>query len=91
MRTSKPITVTLGKQQASLDAKLSSGKYELASEVIRAALRALDREEEAIDAILRAKITKALADPRPGIPAEEVFDRLERKYADRLKASGRGV
>ncbi|WP_367210642.1 type II toxin-antitoxin system ParD family antitoxin [Mesorhizobium sp.] len=43
MRTSKPITVTLGRQQSSVDNRLASGAYDSASEVIRAALRALDR------------------------------------------------
>lgn len=91
MRTSRPITVTLGSQQASLDARLASGEYESASEIIRAALRALEREDEALEAVMRAKIAEALADPRPGIPAEEAFDRLERKYVERTKAPGRGL
>jgi antitoxin ParD1/3/4 len=89
MRKSKPITVTLGNQQAILDAKLASGEYDSASEVVRAGLRALDREQAALDAVMRARIEEALADPRPAIPAEEVFARLERKHAARLKALGR--
>ncbi len=89
MRTSKPITVTLGRQQSSVDARLASGAYESASEVMRAALRALDREEEALAAILRVKVQEALADPRPDVPADDVFDRLERKHAERMKATGR--
>ena len=35
MRKSKPITVTLGKQQGSVDRRLASGLYDSASEVIR--------------------------------------------------------
>ena len=73
MRTSKPISVTLGRQQSSVDARLASGAYESASEVMRAALRALDREEQVITAIMRAKVQEALDDPRPDIPAEDVF------------------
>ena len=76
MRTSKPITVTLGAQHASLEARLKSGGYDSASEVMRAALRALDREEVALDEILRRKIEASLADPRPNVPAEDVFARL---------------
>jgi len=91
MRTSKPITVTLGKQQAILDSRLESGSYGSASEVMRAALRALDREEAALAEIMRLKIQEALDDPRPDIPAEEVFDRLERKHAERAKAAGREI
>lgn len=88
MRTSKPITVTLGPQQTSVDARLASGAYGSASEVLRAALRALDREEEALDAILRARVQEALEDTRPDAAADDVFDRLERKHAARMKANG---
>lgn len=91
MRTSKPVTVTLGKQQASLDARLASGAYESASEVMRAALRALDREDEALNALMKARIQEALNDPRPSIPADEVFERLEHKHAARTKAAARGA
>ncbi|WP_202329544.1 type II toxin-antitoxin system ParD family antitoxin [Mesorhizobium sp. L-8-3] len=49
MRTSKPLTVTLDKQQRSVDERLVTGAYDSASEVIRSALRALDREEKAIN------------------------------------------
>jgi len=86
MRKSKPITVTLGNQQRSVDRRLESGLYESASEVIRAAVRALDREEAAIDEIMRQKIRAALADPRADIPAADVFARLHAYHRDQLKA-----
>lgn len=76
MRTSKPITVTLGKQQASLEAHLAKGSYASASEVLRAGLRALDREDRALDELMRAKIQEALDDPRPSVPADEAFARI---------------
>lgn len=87
MRASKPITVSLGRQQASIDARLERGDYASASEVVRAALRALDREEEALNALYKAKIQEALNDPTPGIPINEVFERLERKHAGGAKAA----
>lgn len=82
MRTSKPITVTLGKQQALLDDRLQSGAYESASEVIRAGLRALDREEAALNEIMRAKIREAIDDLRPDVPAAEVFARLRTRNTE---------
>ncbi|MBB4576247.1 type II toxin-antitoxin system ParD family antitoxin [Rhizobium sp. MC63] len=91
MRSSKPITVTLGSQQKSLDARLQSGAYSSASEVIRAALRALDREEDAIDEIMRQKIREAIDDPGSDVDADTVFERLERLHADRMKAGRGGV
>ena len=84
MRASKPITVTLGKQQAILEERLASGEYESASEVMRAGLRALERERIAFDEMLRRKVQEALDDPRPSIPIEEAFARL-RAYIAELK------
>jgi antitoxin ParD1/3/4 len=91
MRSSKPITVTLGSQQKSLEARLESGAYSSASEVIRAALRALDREEDAINEIMRLKIREAIDDPGSDIDADLVFERLERLHVKRMKAKGGGA
>ncbi len=86
MRSSKPITVTLGKQQATLDAHLATGQYESASEVVRAGLRALDREKLALDAMMREKIRESLDNDAPGIPAAEVFASLRARLAERAEA-----
>jgi len=91
MRSSKPITVTLGSQQKSLEARLESGAYSSASEVIRAALRALDREEDAINEIMRLKIREAIDGPGSDIDADLVFERLERLHVKRMKAEGGGA
>ena len=84
MRTSKPVTVTLGKQHAILDARLASGNYESASEVVRAALRALEREESVLHDIMREKIRESLTDPRPDVSGEAVFDRLRARHGSHL-------
>jgi antitoxin ParD1/3/4 len=89
MRTSKPISVTLGRQQASLERRLKSGQYGNASEVLRHALRALDREDAALDEVLRQKVKAAMADKRPSIPAEDVFARVRGQR--RVKAAKRGA
>ena len=80
-RTSRPISVTLGELQERVEARVSSGAYASASEVMRAAIRALDREEAAIDDWLRQRVDDALADPRPSVPAEDVFKRLRKHHA----------
>ena len=89
-RTSRPITVTLGDLQDRVEQRVKSGAYASASEVMRAAVRALDREEAAIDAWLRQRVDESLADPRPNIPARQVFERLRAHHAARKKVSRTG-
>ncbi len=63
-------------------AKVSSGMYNSASELIRDALRLLDERDQVRELRLEAlrKAVQEGIDSGPGIPAEEVFDRLESKY-----------
>ena len=91
MRSSKPISVTLGPQQASLEARLKSGEYASASEVLRSALRALDRQDAAFDEYLRARVQASIKDPRPSVPATDVFKRLRGRHARNVKAARRGA
>jgi antitoxin ParD1/3/4 len=84
-RASRPITVTLGDLQHGVKARVKSGAYASASEVMRAALRALDREEAAVNDWLRQRVEESLADPRPSIPADKVFKRLRAHHAGRSK------
>jgi antitoxin ParD1/3/4 len=87
-RTSRPITVTLGDLKERVDARVKSGAYASVSEVMRAAIRALDREEAALDEWLRQRVDEAFADPRPNAPAGDVFKRLREHHATRLKTLG---
>lgn len=89
VRSSKPVTVTLGDMQERVEARVRSGSYASVSEVVRAGLRALDREEAAVEAVLRRKVQEALDDPRPALPADEVFAELRAHHAARMKAAGR--
>ncbi|MEP7349131.1 MAG: type II toxin-antitoxin system ParD family antitoxin [Sphingorhabdus sp.] len=75
-RTAKPVTVTLGPLTEMAQGHVASGRYASVSEVVRAGLRALEREEAALDAILKAKVAAALADPAPSIPQADVFAEL---------------
>jgi antitoxin ParD1/3/4 len=52
---------------------------------MRAAVRALDREEAALNDWMRKRIDESLADPRPNIPARTVFKRLRNYHARQLK------
>ena len=88
-RSSKPVTVTLGDLHNSVSARVKSGAYASTSEVLRAAVRALDREDAAIDDWLRGKIAESLDDPSPDIPASEVFRDLRAHHARRLKRNAK--
>lgn len=69
---------------------VDSGEYASASEVVRDALRDWTQKRtlraQGIDE-LRRVWREALQDNSPGLPADEVFDRLERKY--QAMAAGR--
>ncbi len=90
-RSSRPITVTLGDLQERVEARVHSGAYASSSEVLRAAIRALDREESAINDWLRRQIDESLADPRPSEPATDVFRRLRAHHEKQLKGRTRGA
>lgn len=84
-RASRPITVTLGDLRAHVEGRVKSGAYASASEVVRAAVRALDREEAALAELLRRRVDEAFADRRPNVPADELFARLRKYHAGRAK------
>jgi antitoxin ParD1/3/4 len=88
-RTSRPITVTLGDLHERVEARVKSGAYASASEVLRAAMRALDREEAALDDWLRQRVDEAFADLRPNVPARDVFKRLRKHHATQVKKARR--
>lgn len=84
-RASRPITVTLGDLHKRVEARVKSGAYASASEVMRAAIRALDREEAAVQDWVRQRVDEAFADPRPNVPARDVFKRLRAHHAQQKK------
>ena len=56
-------------------------------ETVRAAVRALDREEKVLGDLLRTRVEEALDDKRPSVAAADVFKRLRAHHARRGKAS----
>lgn len=88
-RSSRPLTVTLGEMQKRVDARVKSGAYSSASEVLRAAVRALDREEGALDSWLKTRVDEAFADGARSVPAKDVFKRLRAHHARKTKAGAK--
>lgn len=84
-RANKPISVTLGPFAEKVEKRVKDGRYASASEVIRDGLRALDREDELFEEILKAKVQEALDDPRPPISSEQLRKQIKEWYADSVK------
>ena len=85
-RSTKPVTVTLGALGGMVQERVSSGHYASASEVVRAGLRALEREEAALDEVLSQMVRETLANPGELIPHDEVFARLEELHRQRTSS-----
>jgi antitoxin ParD1/3/4 len=72
-----------------IKSKVSSGMYTSASELVREALRLLEERDHIRELrleALRREIQKGV-DSGPGIPADEVFNRLEKKYLELARNS----
>lgn len=83
MRQNQPITVELEEEQASLERHLASGDYDSPSEVLRAGLRALDREHETFEQTIRERVKEALESMRPAVPLGDVIRRLRQRHVER--------
>jgi len=78
--TQNTVVVDLGSLRQSVEDRIQSGSYASADEVIRAGLLALEREEAGTNEWLTRLAVESLADPRPSVPAEQVFRELRAKY-----------
>lgn len=81
--------VALGRHYENfIKSQLESGRYNNASEVVRAGLRMLEDHEEAREKWLREEIPsryeELLKDPSKAVPAETVRARFEAKHRARL-------
>lgn len=92
MSTTEKLSITLPTDMARMiREKVARGTYASNSEVIRDGLRMLqeaDALREQKLARMREKIQESLDDPRPAVPADEVFDRLEAKYRKMAEDQG---
>ncbi|TIO05962.1 type II toxin-antitoxin system ParD family antitoxin [Mesorhizobium sp.] len=83
-----PASYSIGSRYEALVRELvESGRYASASEVVRDSLRLLEEREEqrkAKLAALREDIRRGI-ESGPGIPAGQVFERLEAKYSGKSR------
>ena len=90
MSTVAKRTFSLSKQQVELiDRLVERGGYASASEVVRAGLRALEREDEALERWLREEVVPVVremkAHPERAIPSKQVFDELRALAKSRME------
>jgi len=78
--TSNTLVIDLGPLRKSVEDRVQSGSYASADEVIRAGILALEREEAVANEGLTHLAEESLADPRPSVPAVQVFRQLRTKY-----------
>jgi antitoxin ParD1/3/4 len=74
------VVVDLGPLRQRVEDRVKAGQYASADEVIRAGLLALEREEASTNEWLIQLAEESLADPRPSVPAAQVFQELRAKY-----------
>lgn len=94
MSAVRSIEVTLSADLADLiDAKVASGLYASASDVVSDGLRALDDDtapewltDEALRRELLPVIDAVQSDPSRGIPLKVVFDRIEKQMQSEIEA-----
>jgi antitoxin ParD1/3/4 len=77
-----------------IEAQVKNGRFQNASDVVRAGLRLLEDQELARaerTARLAKEINEAFEEPGADIPIEDVFAGLEAEYAEDVKAALRGA
>jgi antitoxin ParD1/3/4 len=74
------VVVDLGPFRKSVEERVQAGSYASTDEVIQAGLQALERQEALLNEWLTQQAEESLADPRPSVPAAQVFRELRAKY-----------
>ncbi|MEO6608197.1 MAG: type II toxin-antitoxin system ParD family antitoxin [Aestuariivirga sp.] len=87
------ITVTPAMKRV-LEERVASGEFASASELMREAFRTWQKQQDEHQerlAVIRARIQQSIDDPRPNIPAQDVFDNLKKVHEKKLKAASRST
>jgi antitoxin ParD1/3/4 len=77
-----------------ISSQIEKGRFQNASEVVRAGLRLLEDHELSLDeraTRLVREINAAFDDPRPDISEEELFARIEERFRADMKARAHGA
>jgi len=83
------------KQARFIDAKVRTGTYASASEVVRAGLRALEERDAAIESWVRSEVGPVYdamkADPKRAVSAKKAFAAVRARHAEKPKVPKRGA
>jgi antitoxin ParD1/3/4 len=85
VQSAQKISITLTPDMLrAIRESVDSGEYASTSEAMRDAVRVRQRqrlEQAGRLAAMRARVRRSLNDPRPDVPLEEAFERIERLHA----------
>jgi antitoxin ParD1/3/4 len=92
LQNAEKISITLTSDMLrTIRESVEAGEYASTSEALRDAVRAWQRQrsedKERLTAI-RTRVRRSLEDPRPSVPLDEAFDRIERLHAEIVKERG---
>ena len=92
MQNAEKISITITSDMLrAIRESVEAGEYASTSEALRDAVRVWQRQRsenaERLTAI-KTRVRRSLEDPRPGVPLDEAFDRIEKLHADTVKARG---
>jgi antitoxin ParD1/3/4 len=94
MRTTQSLSITLPLEMAHMvKAKVASGEYATESEVIRDGLRVLATRDAVVEKWFRedgvSTYDAVMADPDKTVSADQVFDELRTRHAERMAKLGK--
>jgi antitoxin ParD1/3/4 len=92
LRNAEKISITMTPDMLrAIRESVEAGEYASTSEALRDAVRVWQRQRmedaERLTAT-RTRVRRSLDDPRPSIPLDEAFDRIEKLHADTVKVRG---
>jgi antitoxin ParD1/3/4 len=92
VQNAEKISITMTRDMLrAIRESVKAGEYASTSEAMRDAVRVWQRQRiEGAERLagIRTRVQRSLDDPRPSVPLDEAFDRIEKLHANTAKARG---